>query len=280
MIRIFTIIAIAIGLTACQKIPPYDGEGLQAQAESGFNFTHFNHNISNKNLHGVHTGKSCNPAIIFIHGTPGDWKAWGRYLGDTELGQKAFIMAVDRLGFAGSNAGTPELSLAKQASAIIEAAKKEHKGPFLLIGHSYGGPVQTQIAIDYPEDVSSMIILAGAIDPIIQKSRWYHHLSNTWIARSILPQALTVTTKEMLSLPNELKIQQPKLQNITTNITFIQGGKDWLVPPGNADYATQKFNNAQVDVIRLPKQGHFIPWQEYDLVNSTILQHLPENHCE
>ena len=261
-------------LTGCKGIPPYDDVEKEQTARMDNNFIHFQHTIDDQILHGVRTGLVSEPAVIFIHGAPGNWKAWGEYLGDKELTSRSAMIAIDRPGYAGSGSGIPELSLKKQASTILRAALLEHPGPFLLVGHSYGGPVQLQMALDFPEHVSGMILLAGAIDPVIQKSRWYHHLAATWAGRMILPRDLNVTTKEMLSLPDELIEQKKAISSIDTPITLIQGQKDWLVPPGNANYAKEHLKQADLDIILLPKQGHFLPWQEYDLVKNHINEHL------
>lgn len=240
----------------------------------GGSFESFEHVIDGHTVHGVMGGSPDKIPVIFIHGAPGDWKAWGEYMGDPQLQARSFMIAVDRPGFAGSDAGTPVLSLEKQASLIMEAALSERQGPFVLVGHSYGGPVQLEIAANYPDHTSSMIILAGAIDPDLQASRWYHHLANTWAGRIVLPDSLNVTTKEMLSLPAELMSQQSKLAHIEMPIVVIQGEKDWLVPPGNADYAEKELSTAKLEIIRLPKQGHFLPWLEYDLVKAQILRQI------
>lgn len=271
MVRIVTIVVMSLIMSACNSVPPYDGEAHEQFAQKAKEFQHFTHEINNQPLHGVRTGHGKNPAIIFIHGAPGDWKAWGEYLGDEELRKHAFMIAIDRPGYAGSSTGLATLSLQAQAAAIIGAARKEHTGPFFLVGHSYGGPVQLQIAQDFPELVTGMLVLAGAIDPVAQKSRWYHHLAATWLGRQVLPQALNITTEEMLSLPNELKLQQPWLSAITAKTTVIQGDDDWLVPANNADYAKTQLHNAEVNIIALPGQGHFIPWERFDLVKRQLL---------
>lgn len=239
----------------------------------GKNFDHFTHTINEHRLKGVHAGSHDKPAFLFIHGTPGDWKAWGRFLGDSELSEKTFMLAIDRPGFGQSAPGTPVLSLETQASVILQSALKEHPGPFVIVGHSYGGPIQLEIAANFPEHVSRLIILAGAIDPVLQKERWYHHLANTWAGRVILPEPLNVSTQEMLSLPSELKRLQSQLKAIDKPVTVIQGGKDWLVPSGNAEYARKQLSGADVSVIQIADQGHFLPWKEYDLVKREILKH-------
>ena len=277
MKRLFALLfagILILGIYACTSVPPYDGEAHERIAHMDETFQHFTYESPDHTLFGVRTGTKDLPAVIFIHGAPGDWKAWGQYLGDAALQDRAFMIAVDRPGFARSGAGTPVLALETQASLIMEGALREHPGPFILVGHSYGGPVQVQMALDYPDHVSGLVMLAGAIDPVLQKSRWYHHLGNTWLGRAVIPTALDVTTKEMLSLPHELRKQQDRLATLDLPITVIQGEDDWLVPAGNAGYARDNFRAADLDVVVLNKQGHFLPWEQYDLVKTHILGHL------
>ena len=60
-------------------------------------------------------------------------------------------------------------------------------------------------------------------------------------------------------------------------MTVIQGGKDWLAPSGNADYAQTELSAADIEVIKLPDQGHFLPWKEFDLVKQKILEQVGES---
>lgn len=277
MIKILAIATITLFLSACNGVPPYDGLAHEELAKNNQHFDYFYHDIDGQTVHGAMVGENTNPALIFIHGTPGDWKAWGQYLGDPDLNEELFIMAFDRPGFGGSDGGTPVLNLKDQGDAIIKTALKEHPGPFILIGHSYGGPVQVQIAQDHADHVAAMIILAGALDPVTQKARWYHYLANTWIAWRILPEPLKVTTKEMIALPPQLEAQQERLRDITISTTLIQGETDWLVPKANVDYAKMNIDSDHLNTITLDKQGHFLPWEQYDLVKSTIIEKASEN---
>jgi hypothetical protein len=44
----------------------------------------------------------------------------------------------------------------------------------ILVEYSHGGSIQMPMAIDQPDQVLAMIVLAGAIDPVLHKVRWYH----------------------------------------------------------------------------------------------------------
>lgn len=279
MIKKALIILTLIIVTACGDVPPYDGPVLEKSAQMNANFKSFNQTINDTKIHGVTTGEQCNQGIIFLHGTPGDWKAWGRYMGDEQIAERAFMISVDRPGLGESTTQKSHIALKEQSKAIMTAALKQHKGPFILVGHSYGGPLEIQMAIDYPQHISSLIILAGPIDPALHKARWYHYLGNTRLAQKIIPKPLAVAAKEMGALHKDLEIQGPFLKDIKQPITMIQGGKDWLVPPANTDFAKQNLSAATLDIISIPEEGHFLPWNQYDIVKEQILKNLTTSNC-
>lgn len=257
-------------LSGC-KFPPYDQMINEEEARMGHDFNATYYQADGRKLYTVYTGEPKKPAILFIHGAPGNWKAWGRYLGDADLNKVAFMISVDRPGYGASDLGSPLLDVKKQTKIIMDAAKEIHSGPFILVGHSYGGPIQIQAAIDYPDDVANLLILAGAIDPDLHGPRWYHRLGQSFIGQAFLSKMFKVTNLEMHVLDDELKKQQDDLSKIKAPITIIQGKKDWLVPPGNVDYAVYNINT-KIKVISLLERGHFLPWNEYDLVKNEIIQ--------
>lgn len=279
MIKHIALVLMTIMIGACNIGPPYDGDNKQQQAALGQNFKSFKHTINEQTIAGVHSGKACNPAVIFIHGAPGDWKAWGRYLGDPDLSNKAFMIAIDRPGYGQSPASTKEINIKAQSAAILSAARKTHKGPFILVGHSYGGPIQLQMAADFPDDIKSMTLLAGAASPKHHKARWYHHLGVSWFGQKAFPTPMQQAAAEMTALQNELEKQEALLKTIKAPATIIQGGKDWLVPSANADFIKDNLTAANTNVIALPNQGHFIPWEQYDLVKREILKQLSASKC-
>jgi len=46
--------------------------------------------------------------VLFVHGSPGAWDAWERFLKDPELRAAARLIALDRPGFGGSERGRAE----------------------------------------------------------------------------------------------------------------------------------------------------------------------------
>jgi len=233
----------------------------------------FDHLIDGQRVYGVKAGEVCKPTVLFIHGAPGSWKAWARYLGDNDLLTHVSMVAVDRPGYGFSDVQEGfSVPLIKQSSAIMSAVLKEHKGPFLIVGHSYGGPVQARIAIDYPKNVAGLLILAGAVDPKLHRPRPYHRLANMWPFNAMLPFPLQVANEEMMALGTYLKNDLLDANKIEIPTTVIQGRKDWLVPYENARFIEKTFVKSKVNVISLDKEGHFIPWEQYALVRDEILK--------
>lgn len=241
----------------------------------------FLHSQNNRTISGVKTGKPCKPAILFIHGAPGSWTAWAKYLADEDLKEKFMMIAIDRPGYGGSDFSKPLTSIKEQAKLILNAALREHNGPFLVVGHSYAGPIQIQMSIDFPEKIKAHIKLAGAIDPKLHKERFYHILGDLFFIRPLLPRELKIANTEMLGLQSELTKQTADLSKIKTPTIIIQGESDWLIPKGNAKYAREKLTSSEnLEIIELKDQGHFIPWKEYGLVKKQILKFATKSQCE
>lgn len=146
------------------------------------------------------------------------------------------------------------------------------KNKIIVIGHSYGGPVALQLAIDYPDRIKHMMLLAPAISPDLVNIRWYNRLASLKIIKAFLPTPLNRSNDEMLLLKNELQNMQPNLHTIKAPTLTIQGQKDWIVLPGNATFAKKSLINAPTDTEMLPNRGHFIPWEEYTLIKNKIIE--------
>lgn len=224
----------------------------------------------------VHVGSEDKPALLFIHGSPGSWEAWAEYLHDLELRSNALMVAVDRPGFGGSDNGTSGMSLKAQATAIKNAltSRFPNQKQWIVVGHSYGGPVALRLAVDYPQTVSSALLLAPAISPKLVRVRWYNRLVALPVVRSLISTSLVRSNDEMFLLSGELLQMKPLLKGLEMPIRVIQGLKDGIVHPDNAEFAEKEITNAAVETILLEKRGHFLVWEEFGFIKKTILDNL------
>lgn len=215
------------------------------------------------------------PLVLFIHGSPGSWDAFISFFADSTLYQRAQLVSVDRPGFGQSALGRSERSLRAQAAAIalLLRLSRSARKP-IVVGHSLGGPVAVRLAMDYPDEVGGLILVAPSIDPALEPEEWFRPLGHAVPIRYWLPVEFRVSNEEILSLKGELQRMVPLYPTIRVPVTVIQGTADNLVPPGNADFAKRMLVNAPVTVQLIPAMNHFIPWRRPDLIHDAILNHL------
>jgi pimeloyl-ACP methyl ester carboxylesterase len=212
------------------------------------------------------------PLLLFVHGSPGSWDAFAKYMADNDLQSKYRLISVDRWGYGGTMKGKPQGSLYKQA-AIIQpiALQNKHNQNITLVGHSYGGPTIARFAMDYPSLVQNLIFLAPSIDPEQEKVLWYQKLAKTWLIRNVLPADIDVCNREILPLKKELTDMLPFWKNITASVLYFHGKKDRLVPYQNAIFAQKQLTHVPFELIDFADQDHFIPWTKYEDIKVRML---------
>lgn len=226
-------------------------------------------------LHYAQLGADTLPMVLFIHGSPGSWDAFIDFFADSTLYNRAQLVAVDRPGFGKSALGEAERSLQRQAAAIAPLLRQNRADQKpILVGHSLGGPVAVRLAMDYPNQVGGLILVAPSIDPALEKQEWYRPIGTVFPFRQWLPTEFDVSNQEIMALKGELLAMQPLWSTIRVPVIVIQGEDDSLVPPGNAAFAKRMLTNAPVTIQMIPKMNHFIPWRRPDLIRDAIRQQL------
>lgn len=204
--------------------------------------------------------------VIFVHGTPGSATAWKDYIHNVPPGFR--FISIDRPGFGNSEPeAVPEL---ERQALVLGALMKDQEAPVILVGHSLGGPIIAQAAIDYPEQVGALVILAGSLDPALEKINPLQHVGKWWPVSSLLPRALYNANLEIFALEIELENLAKNLHLIEIPVLIVHGTQDRLVPYDNVAYMKQKLTNARVDVVTLEGQNHFLPWNSREAVDQAI----------
>jgi len=219
----------------------------------------------------VHTNYSL-PLAVFVHGSPGSSSSFISFAKDTNLLKKYNVLLVDRPGYGSSDFGKPETSLAKQANMLNQLVGGFNYSKSILVGHSLGGPIISRMAMEEPEKYDGLLIIAGSVSPELEPEDKYRYLLNSKAVRWFLPNAIDVSNQEILPAKSELTAMESLWKNINCKVIIVQGGDDNLVPPGKADYAEEMLVNAiEVEVIRLPKENHFIPFTKPELITDILL---------
>ncbi len=229
--------------------------------------------IQDRAVHFIQTGKKDAPTLVFVHGSPGSWDAYKAYLTDPVLLERFRIVAPDRPGF-GKSDFRKSMPLRAQASILNEFLLRIDNGqPYTLIGHSYGGPLIVQMALDLPNAYENLVILSGALDPNAEKpEKWRKPL--TWIPlKYLVPGALKPSNDELWMLKEDLIQLQPRLEELSQRTLIIHGKEDKLVPYQNVPFMEKSFTNADsLKVISIEKENHFIVWSQERLVKDALLE--------
>ncbi len=216
-------------------------------------------------LHYAVAGDPHKPALVIIHGTPGDWQQYARYLLDDNLRQHYRVVVIDRPGWGESTvaSGAVVTSFKDQAriiSALLIQLHQDSKGqPIVIMGHSLGASLAPQIALDYPELVQGLLLFAGALDPALSSPRWYNYAANTFPVNWILSDKLLQSNQEIFALQNNMDAIAERWQGLQTYVIAVQGMQDGLVYPANSDYVEKTLNPQLTQVIRLPTEGNLFP---------------------
>jgi pimeloyl-ACP methyl ester carboxylesterase len=234
-----------------------------------------------REIHYAASGNDTHPLVLFVHGSPGSLSAFIHFLADSVLVQQAFLVTTDRPGFGHSNFGVAEPSLHKQAMALKPILDKYRANrPIILVGHSLGGPLIARMAMEYPELVDGLVIVAGSIDPELEPDEtWFRAPLATPFLSWILPRSFRSSNEEIYQLKPELQQMLPRWKDITCPVVVIQGQADSLVPAANADFACKMLVNAPVDCVLVEGMDHFVPWSNPQLIHDAVLNLLGQVHA-
>ncbi len=238
--------------------------------------------VLGKSINYAEIGNDSLPVVVFVHGSPGSWSAFEGFMKDDSLLTKVKMVSVDRIGFGYSDFGNGEESLIKQAAylkPIIEKYKNQSLGgptkKVILVGHSLGGPMLARMAIDYPKLIDHLIFVAPSIDPKLEPARWYRYILNSIAIRYMIPRSFRASNYEILYLKEELELMLPDWQKIYQPSIVIQGTKDVLVHPKNADFAEKMLKNVEkLEVWKIDGMNHFVPWSHPQLIRKAIFKSL------
>lgn len=256
-------------LTECGSFAPPEPELVfKDRAQPVFQMIHL---VSGRSVLVAETGNRNATPVLLIHGSPGAWNDFAHVMADEELAASAQLIAVDRVGWGGSADGGLETRLEIQAAALQAVLDHVASGrAAIVVGHSYGGPVAARLAMDHPESVRALVLVAASIDPELEDPTWFQALGRTSIVRPLVPDLLLRADEEIKPLKPQLEAMLPLWSRLTMPVLVIQGDDDSLVPPENADFALRMLSSGgranSVIVERIADQGHLIPWQRPDLI--------------
>ncbi|HRI80562.1 MAG TPA: alpha/beta hydrolase [Cyclobacteriaceae bacterium] len=273
--------AIMIFLDSCMQFRMSQSEIDEFFAGKKTKGTLSRYGMGNRVINYLTAGEANLPLIVFVHGSPGSLSAFIDFMADSVLLKHAQLISVDRPGFGNSNFGRAEPSLEKQAALLVPILM-EHRNqrPIILVGHSLGGPLIARLAMDYPDLVDGLVMVAPSIDPNLEPHEWYRAPLSTPFLRWLLPRSLRASNDEIYKLKPELEKLLPLWTKVKAKTIVIQGKKDSLVPWENADFAAKMISQAKVKLVLVDDMGHFVPWTNPELIRNAVLELVEDLRTE
>jgi len=113
-------------------------------------------------LHVNCAGKG-SPTVVVENGF-GDF-SFDWTLVQTRVSQFTRICTYDRAGYAWSDPGPKPRTFAQINLELRDTLTKlGERGPFVLVGHSFGGPVVRNFAVTYPREVAGMVLVDASFE--------------------------------------------------------------------------------------------------------------------
>lgn len=212
------------------------------------------------------------PLLVFVHGSPGSSLDYISYLLDDTLNLHYNMISFDRPGYGYSGFGESLTSIRENARIVKELINRFHPDKTILLGHSYGGPIALRVAMDYPDAVDELLLLAPALDPDNELIFKIAYLAKWPITRLLTPTALKVAADEKFSHADELRKMLPLYDHVKCKVTHIHSINDDLVPYENLKFMEQKISDDRLEAITLDKGNHFLPWTKFNLVRDHLLE--------
>jgi pimeloyl-ACP methyl ester carboxylesterase len=141
------------------------------------------------------------PPIVMIHGASSNLEAMRIPLGDG-LAKTHRVILIDRPGHGWSTRdrisySTPEI----QGRMICEALQKLGIGKAIFVVHSWAGALGARIALDDPDRVAGLIMLAPVAYPWRGGVGWYNKVITTPVIGPLLAYTITLPLGYFLAEP-------------------------------------------------------------------------------
>ena len=151
------------------------------------------------------------PPIVMIHGASSNLEVMRQPLGEM-LASNHRVILIDRPGHGWSARARQEDSTpAIQGRMIDGALEKLGVGPVILVVHSWSGALGARMALDYPERVAGLVMLAPVAYPWRGGVGWYTKLVAIPVIGPLLAYTITLPLGYFLAGPGARGVFLPQV---------------------------------------------------------------------
>lgn len=206
------------------------------------------------------------PRPIFIHGAGGGTATWHE--------QEPRFEGCVVLALPGHPAGTAYHSVAANAEWTARAIR-EIPGPNVLVGHSMGGAIALQLAVDHPGLVSGVVVVASGpqlfvpdtalelarsdfaaeCERILRKGWWEPDDETIAAEAALIAEVGQETLLADYTACRGFNITD-RLGEVRVPVLVVAGERDGLTPPSVAERLAEGLQQAILAVV--PDAGHWV----------------------
>ncbi|MFD3705349.1 haloalkane dehalogenase [Nocardia sp. NPDC058658] len=252
------------------------------------------------------------PPILFCHGAPA-WSFLYRHIVN-ELRDRYRCIAVDFLGFglSGRPAGFG-YTVAEHTAVLGELIDHLQLADFVLMGHDWGGPIGLGAVTARADRVRGIVLgnttfwpmqsLANRAFSTVMSSRSMQRriLEKNFLIERVLLAELgrTLTPAEadhyrlvqptpearhgLTVMPREIRAARPLLDQLSREVPALLADKPALLTWGMRDMAFRpnayiprmRSTFTDLEIIELPRAGHFIQEHEPNTISAAIAKRFP-----
>jgi len=139
------------------------------------------------------------PPILLLHGASSNLETLRKPLGEI-LARHHRVILIDRPGHGWSPRDRETDSMpAVHARMIEEALAKLNTGPVIVVVHSLAGALGARMALDFPERVAGLVMLAPVTHPWFGGVGWYNKVVTMPVIGRLLAHTITLPLGLMLA---------------------------------------------------------------------------------
>ncbi|MBI3631484.1 MAG: alpha/beta hydrolase [Candidatus Staskawiczbacteria bacterium] len=228
--------------------------------------------------------------ILILHGWGSNSDRW-QEIGQA-LSEKGFkVIIPDMPGFGKSETPKIPWNFNNYVSFIKEFAEDLNFKNFYLLGHSFGGAIAVKIAIDAPQKVDKLFLVACAcirkrtvlkkvlakISKIVKVFSFlpFYALARKAFYKFIIRKSDYVYTQGIMKETYLSVISEDlswHLSFIKVPTVIIWGDKDELTPVENAYFINQKISNSKLIIV--PDAGHDLNRKKPEILVEKITENI------
>ena len=174
------------------------------------------------------------PTVVMDSGLGGGLLDWQTV--QPKVAEFARVCSYDRSGIGWSESGpTPRTSpqIARELHALLENAGED--GPYVLVGHSFGGTNVQLYAAEYPKEVAGMVLVDSALDTRVLDEDLRKALAE------IAPSPLTIKATAPVGIPRLFASEEGSLpRRLAQERSAIYNGTRHLYAVADESATVQK----------------------------------------